>query len=469
LKLAAPVLDSRQSIGLALFLITVPLSLGVAVGNTPQISLPIVAAVTLAVWYELRRDAIWWDMLFFVVAGAYVLDYGFANVGISGAIPIPVVDLVAVTLFIRAATRPGLRLPLSLPFVFAAAFFGLTVVRLSVDMPKHGILAIRDATLGIELSFLFIGYWAVSSYGLIRFARMLSIVLVVALAYFALYPFRDLVSGASPVVGLQRPVPLFGTFVGGAVVASAFFYFAIVRPYGRASYALAAATLPLLALLQSRGLYVAVPTATVVVWILARGQIGSRVRRGLAATLVVGALSLAVFFPFAPDEGRLGEVSPSFVVAQLATLAGREGPSAGTVEVRKEWFAKVLQEVDATDNGWAVGVGLGPDLAFGFEDNGAAVRKPHNDYLEIYARYGLLGLMLFGGMLCAAFVRVASAARHLDGLMGRFLWFSVAQTVVLAVLAATQPFLAFPWGTVPLFVVLGAALAVADRPNAELR
>jgi hypothetical protein len=37
---------------------------------------------------------------------------------------------------------------------------------------------------------------------------------------------------------------------------------------------------------------------------------------------------------------------------------------------------------------------------------------------------------------------------------------------VMSVIAATQPLLAFPYGTVPLFVVLGAALAVSEREGA---
>jgi len=467
-KLVDLALDNRRSVAATALLVALPLTLGVAIGNEPRIALPLVLLVALAIWFTVRGDMAWWDMLVFVVAGAYVLDYGFSNIGVPGSVPVPLVDLIAVALLLRAGTRPDFRWPGSLPFVLAAVFIGLTAVRLAVDQPTHGILAIRDATLGLELAFLFVGYWAISEFGLPRFVRVLSVVFFVALAYYALFPFAETIYDASPVVGLQKPVPLFGTFVGGAVVAAAFFFFAIVRPFGMRSYALAAAALPLLALLQTRGLYIAVPVAIGIVWVLGRAQTGARVRRGLATTVGVGALALVVFFPLAPDEGRLGEVSPSFIVSHLATLSGREGPSAGTVEVRKEWFSKVTQRVDESPTGWALGIGLGPDLAFGFEDEGgAAVRKPHNDYLEIYARYGLLGFGLFVGMLGAAFVRIVQGARRLDGLAARFLWFAVAHTVVLCLLAATQPFLAFPYGTVPLFVVLGAALAVAESRKAE--
>jgi O-antigen ligase len=89
------------------------------------------------------------------------------------------------------------------------------------------------------------------------------------------------------------------------------------------------------------------------------------------------------------------------------------------------------------------------------------VRKPHNDYLEAYARLGLLGLVLFIGILGTALVSIVRGARAALGVEASFMWFVVAQSLVLLVIAATQPLLAFSYGTVPLFFTLGAALAVA--------
>jgi O-antigen ligase len=214
--------------------------------------------------------------------------------------------------------------------------------------------------------------------------------------------------------------------------------------------------------MQSRGMYIAIPGAIALVWLASRSTTRVRLRRGLVATLAIGALALVFLYPFAPKQGRVGEVSPAFVVAQLSTLGGSEGPGS-PVSQRKAWFDEVLAEVDRTPWAWAVGVGLGPDLAFGFESASGLVRKPHNDYLEAYARLGLLGFALFLGLLCTAFVRVVRDARSVDGWDARYMWFAVAQSFVLLVIAATQPLLAFSYGTVPLFFVLGSAIAVGDR------
>jgi O-antigen ligase len=458
----------RYKPGVTAILLGLGVVLGALVSAQPSLLLLIAILVAGAVWGSVRNELAWWDLVVFVVAGVYVLEYGFVNIGVTGAVPLPLVDLIAVLLVARIGTWRGFRWPSSAPFVLAVALAADVAVRLVLDYPTYGVLAIRDATLGLELSFLLIGYWAIDTFGLARLIRVMSVVFLIGVFYLALYPFKDAVASASPQVGLQKPVPLVGNYVGeAALVAGTFFFFTLVRPYGRWSYVLAAATLPIMVLMQSRGMYIAVPGTIVFVWAVARARTGRQLRRGLGATLGAGLLALVLFFPLAPKEGRVGEVSPAFVITQLSTLAGKEGPGS-PVSLRKEWLGLVLKKVDDTPWAWAVGVGLGPDLAFGFESAAGLVRKPHNDYLEAYARLGLLGLALFIGLLVSAFVLVVRGARSAQGVQSRFMWFVIAQSLVLMVIAATQPLLAFSYGTVPLFFMLGAALAVAAGRDGRL-
>jgi O-antigen ligase len=456
-------LDSMKGLVGLLLAVSLSLLLGVAIVDAPALGPPLILLVSVSIWVAVRGQLVWWDMLVFVVAGLYVLDHGFSNVGVQ----VPLVDLLAALLVLRIATQPGFRWPGSPPFVLGLAFLSLTVLRLLADYPTHGALAMRDATLGFEVTFLLIGYWAIHEFGLPRIVRMLTAVFLVGLGYTALYPFRDTLRAISPMVGLQEPVPLLGSYVGGpGAIIAAVFFFPIVRPF-RHSYLVAAAALPIVALLQSRGLYVGIPATIILIAVLARARMGVQIRRRLAAMLAVGVLAALAFFPFAP-EGRLGEkAGVSFVAAQLASLVG--GDEVGTpVETRTAWFDKVTSAVGEKAQTQLVGLGLGPDLGFGFEDEqGRLVRKPHNDYLEVYGRFGILGFAIFVGMLGSAFVRIVRAARASTGLAGRFLWFAVAQTFMFMLIAAAQPLLAFPYGTVPLFFILGAALAVSERPRSE--
>jgi O-antigen ligase len=91
------------------------------------------------------------------------------------------------------------------------------------------------------------------------------------------------------------------------------------------------------------------------------------------------------------------------------------------------------------------------------------VWQSHNDYLETFARMGIPGLVSFVGLLAAAFVPVLRAARRCPADEARFLWWVVTAMVPYLVIAAAQPLLAFPYGTVPLFTVAGLGLATVDR------
>src|SRR5207249_4676786 len=136
------------------------------------------------------------------------------------------------------------------------------------------------------------------------------------LAYFSLYPLRELLVAVSPAVGLQRSVPLFGSFIGADTASAAgFFYFALVRPFGRWSYPLAAGFLALIVMFESRGMYLIVPLAILATWLLA-GTRRAAVRSRLGTSLAVSLVALGFLFVVAP-EGRLGVVSLDTITSQL--------------------------------------------------------------------------------------------------------------------------------------------------------
>jgi O-antigen ligase len=437
--------------------------LGAVTAVDPRAGIALTGVALLITAAVVRGGTFWWDLLLLALGGSLVLGYSFANIGFAGAIPVPLADLILAVLVVRAvAVRRAIRDSFT-PFALAAGFLALATVRLALDVGEWGREAVRDFTLPLETLFMLVGFWAYARYGMARWTRGLAWIFVVLLLYLMLYPWREQVAAASPLVGLQRPVPLVGSYASaGTAAAAALFFFALVRPFGRWSYVVAAAFLPFLALVQSRGLYLAVPATGVLLGLLATYRTAGRVRSALTATVAIGALLLALFLPFSPT-GRLAPVSPAFAGAQLKTVLGAEGPGSGSIDKRLDWWRDVIQEVDRKPLGWVVGLGLGPDLAGGFKlDNDTLVRKPHNDYLELGARLGVLGLLLFVGAVLTALARIVSAARRAPDREARMLWFIVATAVVHLLVAATQPLLAFPWGTIPLFALLGAGLAIAE-------
>jgi O-antigen ligase len=440
--------------------------MGLTVVVHQQVAVELTVVVLIVAIVAARPFLCWWDLFLVALAGSMIFSYGFVNLGLPTKTPIPLADALAVILFVRAWAVRDFRYPASLPFLLAVPFVLFAALRLAVDFPTWGKDAVRDSTLALEVVFLPIGYWAMRTYGLARWQRALNWIFVVCLGYFAFFPWADWVARLGPMVGLQRPVPLLGSYAGAGVVAAAgFFYFALVRPYGRLSYALAAGFLAELAIFQSRGLYLAVPAVAILLLLLAT----RRARSGLATALAVGIVALALFLPLAP-QGRLGPVSPWFTVQQLRTLQGQSGPGAGSYEDRITWFHEVVGEVRARGNqGWFVGVGLGPDLVRGDRGASAEIRTPHDDYLEVFARLGIPALLLFVGMLGSAIVGVLAGARRAQADRpgeSAFLWFVFAVAVVFVLIAAVQPLFKFPYGTIPCFSLLGAGLALAGARGA---
>jgi hypothetical protein len=445
------------------------LAMGTVAAFSTKAGLLCFAALILLLVMTIRGEKLWWDLALVSFAGPVLLDYGFANAGFRSPLPIPLSAVILAAAVVGAVLASQPRLPEGVPFLLAGALFLIMTARLLIDYPVWGTTALRDYSIAYELAYLLAGYWAVSVFGVARWVRGLTWVFVPCLAYSALYPWRDALVSVSPDVGLQRSVPLFGNYVAaGAAAAAGLFFFALVRPLGRASYPLAVAFVPILLLHQSRGLYLAVPAAALALVVMAAGAPAARVRRALGISLVVGALAGAMVMAVEP-AGRLGPVSPDFVEAQLVTLAGDEGPSAGSVRDRAAWFNQTLDDVHAHDYGWLVGVGLGPDLAGGFRSVAVAwaggteqvlARKPHNDYLEMYARAGLPGLLSFVGLLVAGAWAIIRGARRASGIEARFLWWALAVVIVYGALAATQPLMAYSYGTAPLFITIGAALAL---------
>jgi O-antigen ligase len=428
----------------------------------PRLAAVVVAAFLVGVVAALSVHLVPWYLIASLYAGAVLLGYGFANVGLPAELPIPLAEGALVCLLVYAAVTLPRPSQLPAPFTFAALFVALATVRLAVDLRHWGEDAIRDYTLAIELGFLFVGYWAFREYGLERWIKTLRWIFLALLPAAALYPLRDHVADVGPVVGLRRSVPLFGDYSGAGVAAiSAFFFFSFLRPFGRWSPLLAAGCLPAIALFQSRGLYVALPATALLVWLLVRDRAKARLGASLTAPIAAGALALALIFVTAP-EGRLARVSPDAIESQLRTLVGGRDEQSTRVEQRLTWVRGVLDEVGQTPNGWVVGVGLGPDLAGGFEYfGGVPVRKPHNDYIEVLGRLGIPGVALLAAIFVSAFALLSRAARRLEGVGERFLWWVLASTAGYLLIAATQPILSFPYATIPLFTTLGAGLALA--------
>ncbi|HLF78524.1 MAG TPA: O-antigen ligase family protein [Dehalococcoidia bacterium] len=437
-------------------------ALGVCAVVQPMLALAVAALFYLI----LRGGSVLREVLLVLVIGNMTLNYGFANLGLNLAgLPLPMTDLLLIGIVVWCLSfRVSLK-EMGAPALFMVAILALATVRLVADFPAYGNLAARDFSTPLETITLVVGYFAFKEYGLRWASRFWFIVSLAVLGYGMLFPMRDQLLTMGPVVGLQQQVSLLGHFAGvGCAVGSAFLFFLLrVRPPW--ALVLGAACLAVLILFQSRGLYLGVPATLVIVLIA-----GERLRTGLASrllgSLVVGVLLLAVILPMSP-EGRMGPVSVSFITAQIGTLFGQEGPGDGSYDDRLEWLATVREKQSDDPLSLVWGLGLGPDLTGGATGGVEFIRKPHNDYVEIFARFGFLGAALWGGLLVSLLYSLWCGVRSksLSQDERTFLLWLVGSSSLYMFISATQPLMAYAYGTLPLFMMLGMGLAlVRGRP-----
>jgi hypothetical protein len=421
----------------------------------------------LVVAVVVRGPLVAWDVLALVLGGLMVLGYGFVNVGLVPGVPIPLADVLIVALGGYAIVSTRFVGPIRWPLFFWAVYLAIATTRLIADYRTWGMDAVRDYTLAVELIALPVGYWSMQKFGLHRWIRLIGVISIVTLAYALAYPVRDSLTSISPVVGLQQPVRLLGSYSQPAVVAC-FFAALILQPFGkRLSLLVAVLFLPAIAIQQSRGMFIALPLALLVI-VFGSGRLAGRLRRATVVVVALGIVALGLTFSASP-QGRLGPTNAQGITAQLQTLHGGQGTGAGTFKVRTEWFSAVTHRVSEHPYGWAIGLGLGPDLTNGFATSAVLVRKPHDDYLEAYARLGVGGLAALVLLILSASIPVYRAARTRSDATSDFLWWVVALTIVHTFIAATQPLLAYAYGTIPLFAALGAALALlADKTDDDV-
>jgi O-antigen ligase len=401
------------------------------------------------------------------LGGLSVLGYGFANVPALPSLPLPLVDVLLAGAFVGLVLT-GARWPVPrAPFVLAALLFAWASIRLLIDFPTWGSLAWRDYTTYVELSAVFVGYWLMERVGLHRWTRALSWIFAAVVAYGLVKFQGSIFSTFNITVGIQQPIALLGSMSGVASV-SAFFFFALVRPIGSFSLVLAALSIPPILVSQMRGLYVVLPLTIMV--LLLTGLVEGRaplVRRLLVATIVTVVAASAVLA--AQPNGRFGKTNPGLIRDQIMTLAGGSGVGSGSIDSRTQWFTETIGRLRVHPDAIAYGLGLGPDLTDGFTaGKSILVRKPHNDYLEVLARLGLTGLLLFLMLIVTALKPIVVWSRFSTptGEKGFQMWV-FANTIVYLFISATQPLLAFPYGTIPLFGALGAGLALGCSPRID--
>jgi len=253
------------------------------------------------------------------------------------------------------------------------------------------------------------------------------------------------------------------TLVGGA----AFFLLADERLRLRrtARITMAAAELLLAVLTGSRAVLLAAVVIVVAILLSKRGHIARRAVPLLVAVVLLGILG-GVLTRNVNNEAR-GRVTLTTAVQRFVATFGRSSAggyataneAVGSASWRLTWWRKLLQQnMERRDWLW-VGRGFGGNLAteagLHLTPRFQTLRSPHSIFVDVLARLGLVGAVLYVGFLLSTATRSIRLIRDHNELGSTAAWM-LAYWVALLVVSLLGVVMESPFGAAPFYFLTGA-------------
>ena len=429
------------------------------------------------------------SMLFLMIGLYLLLNYGFMLVRFppvaNSGVPVGEVALLLSLAIINIATiLPRLAATVVLgPFLLWWAF---GIGRAILAVPEYGLWALRDATHVIESLFLIVGFAVCfSSSALERFFRWLPVLLVIGVLYSFTAPFAGLLLPLSPTIvaagGFETPV-FFNYVTTGTLLILAVAYLLIFKGRSglRTSVLLACLSIYAVVMFEARTIYLQFIGAALLL---------TAYRRELLGKWVVGFLMLLAAIAALPLTGieiigRFGEpISLQFYYNHFLSIFGvsSEGVegAAGGFDQRIGWWLDLYERWTASIGSFLFGLGYGfPLIDFvahgpGYAEEGQMAREPHNSYVSILARIGLLGFFAFVWMhilLIGAWRRAYALATRMRWRAGQNrLLFLMVFFVMVWISAIGEDAFEKPFFAIPYYFFWGIVLNMSYRLSTARR
>jgi hypothetical protein len=434
------------------------------------------------------RMQLWQALILLALTGFIILNYGFENYVIGRVAGAPLLigeglmfGGMALALW-RCSSRV-LREFLSEPAVQCLLFLGgFTALHLALEVPRYGVLALRDASMFIEAVFVLAGFLWLRELGSIRVLNQWLFGLLIANTFYCYtFPFAEQLQEMGPTSGVFQPIALLGQYQHNSeyLVAGAIFSLwlapSVVNCPRWLLMAWAGTQLAALVLLQTRSCYVSLVVIGLLLLLLkdfGRAQ-------QLAKIVMVGLAGMALFVGLVSILGlhlraRVVNIDAESLEEHALSIFAVGDPNnrMGQDEDRLDWLAQVWDGTTATPMTFLVGQGFGEPLLTDAENEGMAVREPHNSTVGVFGRLGLVGVsvwLLFLVMMLVRFIRVLRERSALDTEKKPLILWLFMFYVVQLVLSTVQPSLEFSHCALPFYFLLGLGLAVTQPGGTSVR
>ncbi|GAA4649929.1 hypothetical protein GCM10023116_22110 [Kistimonas scapharcae] len=347
------------------------------------------------------------DRLALLIIFCYLLfNYGFMQIRI-GILPIGeifILLMVFITRWLTVTSRfyfvtgPSIMMLFITWWLFVAlsAMFGFY---------KYGVWALRDASHVIETIYILIGFCLFGSYffmkKLFSFLRFFMIIIIL---YGLTYPVSDFLRLLSPYIsgGSGQSIPLFFVYTNTAMlmlVSAACMFIFKSESFFVSKFKLAVAGFLIafcLAFFQARTIYLQIIALYLFLFIFRRSEFKKGVFVILFGLLIILMLPILGF----EAEGRIGQVvSLEFIYNHFMAIFGisKSGveSAAGGVSLRIGWWLNIYEKWSLDFTTMFFGLGFGFPLIDHDLANGVVAREPHNSFISLLARLGVIGASLW--------------------------------------------------------------------------
>jgi hypothetical protein len=420
----------------------------------------------------------WRNVIVGVTVFLYLLlNWGFQQVRIppGGSFGLPVGELtlffVLLTISYTSVLGKLSRSVLLLPFL---VWWSFGLGRAVFDSMIYGPWALRDAAHVIESLFLLVGFvFAAHPKTLERFFIWAPRLMFVGVAYAMMYPFQWEIMMNSPTIMTPNgfEAPIFGVMTNSA-------YWAIIAAvylllfHSRSFVANLFAVLLLgavVAMFQARMLYLTTIAIFAFLAVYRRASIPNMALLGYLGAFILALLAITDL----RIEGRLGaSFSPAFLLAHFKAIFGWCDPTniqfaslcsaAAGVDQRLDWWINIYEKMIANPFYVLLGLGYGQVLTDFYDPGGNPVREPHNSYISIIARTGVIGAIAWVAMMTVLFRRWHQIVRHCRELRWRegesWMLLFMCYFIVLWVFSLGEDGFEKPYNIIPFYFLWGVVL-----------
>lgn len=417
-------------------------------------------------------------ILLILLGGYLVFDYAFMQIRVppSGfGVPLGELFLVVALLTTNILNvLPTMACAVSIaPFI---AWWGFGFARLLADSVDRGIWAFRDATQLIESLFIIVGFAvAARPANISRITRWLPAIVMVAAVYALGFPFQMELTALSPQLygASGEPIPLIGTYaMSGTILLWAAFYCLICSRRGPSAF-----FYPLLGcffiafdilVLQQRTTYLQLLALAL---LIATFRPQAAVPLGLAVPIVLLGVGVITAFDLRISGRLTDKITLSFLFDHILAITGQGSSDGGNlalaaegVQLRYGWWDDIYNHLTSNAVNLLTGLGYAVPLTDFKDDLGVTVREPHNSYISVVARLGVIGFLAWLWVqieLVKTWRRAYQRCRDWRWAKGEeFLLMMLAFVLLVAISALGEDAMEKPYVTIPYYALWGVVARV---------